>query len=116
MGALVFYRKGCVMYAYCDDPDHGDRHACRQARSCKKGRSAMSGRPGEYLAAWLLSHDQAFTVEDHKTCCAEQDLESRRSAREMVQQTPAGLDLICCEREGDRDVDADPGSEPEDFS
>ena len=91
--------------AYCGDTDHGGRHTCRKTRSCRRSRSVMSGRPVEHRAAWLLKHDKALTAEDRRICLAAPDLEARQSARQMVKQVPGGLDLLCCERHGERDVD-----------
>ena len=57
------------------------------------------------FAPWLLSYDQALTAEEHKICPAAPDLETRQSVGKMVKQMPGGLDLLCCDRCGERDFD-----------
>ena len=65
----------------------------------------MSRWPVEYSAAWLLSYDQAMTAEDHKICQAAPDFGDSTVPEEMVKQMPGRLDLLCCERCGERDFD-----------
>ena len=77
--------------------------ACR--KTGKKRRSEMSGGPVEHYAAWLLSYDQALTAENHKICLAAPDMETQQFAGKVVKQMPGGLDLLCCDRWGERDFD-----------
>ena len=54
----------------------------------------MSGRSVAHFAPWLVSYDQALTAEDHMSCLASPDFETRQSAQKMVKQIPGGFDCF----------------------
>lgn len=109
-GSLSWYRKGGMIYAYCDQGNHGGSKRCRLNRTCAAGTRSFQGRPCGVLLGWLQLHARHAGRDGHFT-----DRPSRAdrvNAREILKATAEGRQLLSYERPK-RPDEAD--SEPENY-